>query len=72
MPEPEEDSEEELDILPTVSMEEAITTIQTLRLYEEQQAEGSSTFIQEVGRHENVLRRRKMASQNQYNIRIFF
>ena len=35
MPEIEEDSEEELDILPKVSIEEAIAAIQKLRLYED-------------------------------------
>ena len=36
MPEIEEDSEEELEILPKVSIEEAIASIQKLHLYEEQ------------------------------------
>ena len=61
MPEPEEDSEEELEILPKVSTEEAIAAMQKLRLYEEQQSEGNSTFIRELNRHENVLWRRKLA-----------
>ena len=36
MPEIKEDSEEELEILPKVSIEEAIASIQKLHLYEEQ------------------------------------
>jgi len=43
-PEIEEDSDEELEILPRVSAEEAITAIQKLRLYEEQQMEGSPAW----------------------------
>ena len=35
MPEIEEDSEEELEILPKMSIEEAIASIQKLHLYEE-------------------------------------
>lgn len=40
MPEIEEDSDEEIEILPKVSAEEAITAIQKLRLYEEQRWKG--------------------------------
>lgn len=72
MPEIEEDSEEELEILPRVSAEEAIAAIQKLRLYEEQQAEGNPAFIQEVERHERVKWRRKLDLQSQRDIRSYF
>lgn len=55
MPEIEEDPEEELEILPKVSAEEAIAAIQRLRLYGEQQTEGSPVFINEVERHERII-----------------
>lgn len=72
MPETEEDSEEELEVLPKISAEEAITAIQKVRLHEEQQIEGNSAFIQEINRHEKVLWRRKLALQSQGDIRCFF
>ena len=68
----EEDSEEELEVLPKVSAEEAIAAIQKLRLYEEQQADGSPAFIHEIERHERTIWRRKLDLQNQRDIRSFF
>ena len=53
--EEKDDSDEELEILPKVSLDEVI------RVYEEQQAEGSSTFIHELDKHEQVLWSRKLA-----------
>ena len=64
--------EEELEILPQVSIDEAIAAIQRLRLYEEQQAEGSPEFLREIGRHEYVIWRRKLALQSQRDIRSYF
>ena len=72
MPEVEEDSEEELDILPKVSIEEAIAAIQRLRLYEEQQLEGSPGFIHELEKHERIIWHRKLDLQSQRDIRSYF
>ena len=72
MPEIEEDPEEELEILPKVSVEEAISAMQRIRLYEEQQVEGSCDFIREAERHERILWRRKLDAQNQRDIRSYF
>ena len=72
MPEVEEDSEEELDILPKVSIEEAIAAIQKLCLYEEQQIEGSPGFIHELERYEHTIWRRKLDLQSQQDIRSYF
>ena len=72
MPEIEEDSEEELEILPKVSIEEAIAAIQKLRLYEEQQVEGNPAFIYEIEKHERVIWRRKLDLQRQCDIRSYF
>ena len=68
----EEDSEEELEILPKVSTEEAIAAIQNARLYEEQQAEGNPAFIYELEKHEHVIWRRKLDLQRQGDIRSYF
>ena len=70
--EEKDDSDEELEILPKVSLDEAIRAIQQLHLYEEQQAEGSSTFIHELDKHEQVLWSRKLAMQSQHDIRSYF
>lgn len=72
MPEIEEDSDEEIEILPKVSAEEAFAAIQKLRLYEEQQMEGNPAFIREMERHERVIWRRKLDLQNQRDIRSYF
>lgn len=72
MPEIEEDSDEEIEVLPKVSAEEAIAAIQKLRLYEEQQMEGNPAFIREMERHEHVVWRRKLDLQNQRDIRSYF
>lgn len=71
-PEAEDSSEEELEVLPKISQDEAIAAIQKLCLYEEQQAEGSSSFIYELDRHEHILWRRKLAMQSQQDIRTYF
>ena len=47
-----------------VSAEEAIAAIQRLRLYGEQQMEGSPAFIREMERHEHIVWRRKLDLQN--------
>ncbi|EYE93883.1 uncharacterized protein EURHEDRAFT_413885 [Aspergillus ruber CBS 135680] len=63
---------QELEILPKVSAEEAIAAIQRLRLYEEQQVEGSPAFIREVERHERIIWRRKLDLQSQRDIGSYF
>ena len=72
MPEVEEDSEEELDILPKVSIEEAIAAIQRLHLYEEQQLEGSPDFIHELEKHKHIIWHWKLDLQSQQDIRSYF
>ena len=72
MPEIEEDSDEELEILPIVSAGKVIAAIQKFRLYEEQQMEGNPAFIREMERHEHVVWRRKLDSQSQRDIRSYF
>lgn len=72
MPEVEEDSEEELDILPKVSIEEANAAIQRLHLYEEQRLEGIPHFIHELEKHECVIWHWKLDLQSQQDIRSYF
>ena len=64
--------EESMEPLPSVSIDEAIAAIQLLSLYEEQQADGSSSFIYGLNSHERVLRSRKLAIQHQGDIRSYF
>ena len=72
MPEIKKDSEEELEILPKMSIEEAIASIQKLHLYEEQQTEGSPGFIHGLERHEHVIWHWKLDLQSQQDIRSYF
>ena len=71
-PEIEDDSEEELEILLKVSIEEAVAAIQKACLYEEQQAEGNPAFIYELETHECVKWCRKLDLQRQGDIRSYF
>ena len=72
MPEIKKDSEEELEILPKMSIEEAIASIQKLHLYKEQQVEGSPGFIHGLERHECVIWCWKLDLQSQQDIRSYF
>ena len=73
-PELEDDiqEEEELEVLPKISLDEAIAALQKLHLYEEQQEKGSSAFIHELDKHQNVLWGRKLALQSQRDIQSYF
>jgi hypothetical protein len=71
-PELDDDSEGELEILPQIPLEEALEALRTLRLYEEQQAEGVPTLIYELDKHERVLWGRKLSLQTQRDIRSYF
>lgn len=66
------DSESELEVLPQVPLDEAVDALKKLRLYEEQQQEGITSFIHELGKHERVLQSRKFSLQAQRDIRDFF
>lgn len=70
----ESDEEEEalIEPSPKTSIDQAITAIKLLGLYEEQQADGSSFFIKELNIHEQVLWRRKLATQHRGDIRQYF
>lgn len=68
IPVSEENSEEELEILQKVSIEEAFDAFHRLRLFEEQQEEGSPEFLRALDEHENVLRGRKFGPQSHSNI----
>ncbi|KAF4227133.1 hypothetical protein CNMCM8980_007764 [Aspergillus fumigatiaffinis] len=71
-PELDDDSEEELEILPQISLNQALEALRTLRLYEEQQAEGIPSLIYELDKHERILWGRKLSLQTQRDIRSYF
>ena len=71
-PELDDDSEEELEILPQISLDQALEALRTLCLYEEQQAEGIPSLIYELDKHECILWGRKLSLQTQRDIRSYF
>ena len=66
------DSEEELEILPQVSIDEAIAAIQRLRLYEEQQVIANMDLLQVLKHHEKLLLQKQTESQRVSDARAFF
>ena len=69
----EEDSDEdEGEVPPVISTIEATELVSRLRLYEEQQENANKVLIKDLLRHEKVIQRRKVDSQQQLNIRHFF
>jgi hypothetical protein len=57
---------------PLISIQAALESLQTLRLYEEQQQGGDSAFLQALIPYERLLSRRKVENQHQRDIRDFF
>ncbi|KAJ5098831.1 hypothetical protein N7532_005832 [Penicillium argentinense] len=51
-PEIEHEEDEIIQELPSISIKEAIDALERLRLYEEQQPQGSSSFLRELCKHE--------------------
>lgn len=70
--ESDESDEESIEPPPKKTIDEAIAAIQLLSLYEEQQVEGSPSFICALNSHEQVLWSRKLAMQRQSDIRSYF
>ena len=70
--ESDESDEESIEPPPKKTIDEAIAAIQLLSLYEEQQGEGSPSFICALNSHEQVLWSRKLAMQRQSDIRSYF
>jgi hypothetical protein len=71
-PELNDNSEEELEILLQIPLDEALEALRTLHLYEEQQAEGIPSLIYELDKHERILWGRKLSLQTQRDIRSYF
>ncbi|ODQ69189.1 hypothetical protein LIPSTDRAFT_76436 [Lipomyces starkeyi NRRL Y-11557] len=71
-PEIEEESDEEIEVLPKISVGEAIEALYKLRLHEEQQHEGNQAFIKDLLKHERILNARKLGGQQQKDIRAYF
>ncbi|KKA17805.1 hypothetical protein T310_8250 [Rasamsonia emersonii CBS 393.64] len=58
-PEIEAESDEEIEVLPRITISEALEALKRLRLYEEQQEEGDSELIKALDRHEKLITGRK-------------
>jgi hypothetical protein len=71
-PEIEAESDKELEILPTITLQDVLVALNTLRLYEEQQDRGNTAFIQALNRQERVIAKRRYAAVQQMDIRGFF
>lgn len=68
----EVESEEETDVLPRITLSEALEAMNKFQLFEEQQEEGNQAFIQELLKRKQSLLRQKLESQRQQDIRSFF
>jgi len=73
IPEVDDDPEESIMVeTPLVSINDAISALERLRLYEEQQDQGDSQFISVLHKHERLMQARKLNTQKQADIRSFF
>jgi hypothetical protein len=73
LPENEEADEDVVEEpIPLITSQEAIQSLQILRLFEEQRDQADSSFIRILSRYENRLTKEKVATQRQTDIRRFF
>ena len=70
-PNDQESEEEELEITPLITVQEALEGLQKLRLFQEQSA-GDTALISHLNRHERELKSRREATLEQQDIRNFF
>lgn len=71
-PEVEVESDEEVEPTPKIPINEALTALNCLRLYEEQQEMGNTSLIQALDRQERAIISRRMTIAQQQDIRSFF
>ena len=71
-PRPEFEDGEVLEELPLITAAQALQALYTLRLYEEQSKQGLLEWIQQLNKHEKVIRRRQFESLKQRDISSFF
>ncbi|CRG92946.1 hypothetical protein PISL3812_10042 [Talaromyces islandicus] len=68
----EDDDAEIIDPTPIISIQEALQSVQILRLYEEQQEKADHILLRYLRPYEKLLVRQKVDSQRQRDIRSFF
>ena len=71
-PEIKAESDEEVDLIPRIGINKALTALNCLRLYEEQQEIGNMPFIQALNRQERAILNRRVVRAEQQDIRSFF
>jgi hypothetical protein len=71
-PDIEDDSDEEVEILPRITHIEALDALNRLRLYEEQQDEGLISLLQALALGESNIRKRQIEARSQMDIRSYF
>jgi hypothetical protein len=71
-PQPDYESEEEEEVIPPISVSAALSALQTLRVYEEQQEDCDNNFTAGLDRHEQLLQSRRQRSLRQQSITTWF
>lgn len=66
------ESDEEEEILPRVTYQDALDSLQKLRLFEEQQEDGQASLIEELNAAEAQIQRRRERAKKQHCITHFF
>ena len=67
----DKESDEEIEILPKVTVQQALTAIKTIRLFEEQKEDGKATMIRMLDTYEAQLVEKRLAGQKQTCIASF-
>jgi hypothetical protein len=68
----EEEDDDSAEPLPQISPADALESLYKLCLYEEQQVDADKALINAFMRYERVILKRKVQSQRQGDIRMFF
>jgi hypothetical protein len=68
----EEEDDDSAEPLPQISPADALESLYKLRLYKEQQVDADKALINAFMRYERVILKRKVQSQRQGDIRMFF
>lgn len=71
-PQPDHESDEEVEVIPKVSFTTALHCLTTLRVYEEQQGDAELPLLKSLNEHENLILRRRQRGGQQAVITRFF
>lgn len=71
-PEIEMESDEEIELQPRITINEALEALNRLQLYEEQQEVGDTAFIQALNKQERLILSRRVSTVQQRDIRRYF